>query len=476
MATARRLRPLILLLFAPVFACGGDSTPPIGPPASLERLVADTLEGTVGGPTSVPLRVRVTDADGQAVPGVAVDFRTTSGGGTVAVTTATGTVEAGAVVDSTDLNGEASVTWTLGTRTGLQDAAARVVTVGEVTFTALATADVPADLAQLDAAAFIGVAGAPADGPLVVRVVDQFNNVVPNASVGWSAITAGAAVASPTTSTDEDGVARVSVTLAPAPVLNLFAASLGSLAPDTFGVLGVVGTTDPRGDAFGTGDPAFVSHDVVFFGGTVVDSILVLYFRFVGPVAGTSTSGSQPANGLIGNLDLDLDRDSTTGLAALRQCIGGDSLGFGTDAFVELDQRSGFLSNFPDPPAGAVVVARVDSLSGADPCTAGFFGALLATVPEYRDSTVSLAVPLGFLQDDGEFDLTTFFGSAGTSTVTDVVPDSLAYTFTIPAPVAPAVAAGAPDRDVWRWLRGRLVPWTQVDAVNVRFARPERWK
>jgi len=162
---------------------------------------------------------------------------------------------------------------------------------------------------------------------------------------------------------------------------------------------------------------------------------------------------------LSGDYDLDLDADSLTGYLSLRECLGGPPAGIGVDAFVDLDQSH--LSGTAGVPPGAVAVFRVDSLVDRDRCASDFWGAQLVTVPFYQPTSVVLAVPLGFLQDDGAFSITTLFAHPGSATVTDIVPDSLPWSF-VPPPAAAALAAAGGD-SVWKSLAlprltGKVIP------------------
>ncbi len=457
-APPRRAAVGTLVALMLVVACGSE---PAGPAAAIESLLTAPLSGTVG--TAVPtLAARVTDASGNAVQGVAVTFSVTSGGGSLdpvaATAGATGALLlAPAVSDTTDNAGEVRARWTLGPTAGAQVVTAAVSGVSAISFPATATPDVPNATAIDDAAAFIGVVSGPADGPLIVQVSDRFGNAVPDATVSWSVLSGAGAVAASSSVSDASGLARTDVTLGPIAGLNLYRAQVGSLPPDTIGVVGVGGASDPAGDAVPTGT-TFPAHDATFLGAASVEGFLFLYVRFTAPVGPTALSGPQPATALFANYDLDLDRDTTTGFYTLRQCIGGPPLNFGADAFVDLDQRSAFLGIVSNPPPGAIAAVRVDSLTGTDRCASEFTGAVLATVPVYRANAVTLVIPLSFLADDGGFDLSTFMVSAGANTVTDVVPDSLALT--IPAPTASATTGAA---------RALAAAW---DGLHVRPARP----
>jgi hypothetical protein len=69
---------------------------------------------------------------------------------------------------------------------------------------------------------------------LVVKVVDQFNNVVPGAAVTFSDSGVGGSFPSPTVSTDATGKATEVYTLPPTPQTVHITASLSGVAPVTF--------------------------------------------------------------------------------------------------------------------------------------------------------------------------------------------------------------------------------------------------
>lgn len=441
------------VLLAVLAACGGEETAPAGPPAALADLSGTALTGTVGAELPDPLRVRVTDAAGQGVPGVAVNFTAGAGSGQVtAIPTTTSTSAAqlsvaAAVLDSTDANGEARARWTLGTVAGEQTVSVTVAGIETLVIRARADAGAPTAMEFLSSSAFIGVAGQQADGPITVRVRDQYNNPVRGVSVTWAALAGGGGVATAAGQTDSAGRAETTVMLGATHGLHLFSASAAGLGPDTVGVVAVFGVTDPSGDGLPTGDPAFPSHDVTVFGGTVVGNTLVLYYRFSGQVSPMVVSGNDPNNALLAFLEFDADQDSTTGYLAIRRCAEIDSLGFGVDAFLDLDPTSALLGSLPSPPDGAVPAARVDSLDSSDRCGAGFFGGLAAVVPVYRGNTVSVGVPLGLFVNGPVFDFTSLILNAAAPALTDIVPDSLPQAFDLSGAVAAqAIRSGATAR------------------------------
>lgn len=442
--------PLLLVLGA---ACGGG-VEPVGPPTAVVAIDPGPFTGTVGEALATPLRVRVTAADGRAVPGTAVRFAVTSGGGTVQL----GTLGGASLTDTTDQDGAAEAQWTLGTVAGAQGASAAVDGVGTVTFTATAEAGPAAVSIILEASAFIARVSSPTDEPLAVRVEDQYHNAVAGAVVNWTALTAGASVGAASTTSSADGIAQVGATLGAAPGFYLFGVQPVGLPTDTIGVIAVTAVADPVGDQAPIADPAYASHDATHFGAVVIADVLVLYARFAAPISANSATSGRTA--MTANYDLDVDGDSLTGYLTLRQCAGGDPLGFGTDAFVDLDPQSLYLSGQTGIPTGSVAVLRVDSLLGDDRCASSFNGSLLAAVPAYQPTTVSLVIPLAFLEDDGAVGFTHLFLHPATG-VTDILPDSAAWDF---VPTVVAGAPGAGSADPWSFLS---VPRPAGRAVRV---------
>ncbi len=470
-----------------VFTACGDSVQdpnviqepePQGPPTQIVAISADSFSGVVGTQLTEPLRVRVTDADGQGVSGVAVDFRVTSGFGTITVpaTGGLGLVAGGSaqalVADSTDANGEAEARWTLGTGAGTQTARAFVNNVGTVTFTAIAEADAPTQLFFSITSPLGGPKGSEAHSPIAAIVADQFENAVSGVTVSWSAVSAGASVGAASSVTNDSGLAEVTATLGLTHGIYLYTASLTSVGPDTIGILAVDGVEDPSGDAGPSGDPTLRAPDITFVGAAVVDTTLWLYLRFADPVDPNSASGSQPEGAVIGRFELDVDQDSATGYLPVVNCFLGDSVPIGVDALADLDARLQFLVSPPflDTIPGAVMFGIMDS-TVTDRCAHVFIVA--RTEPFFAARALALAVPLSALDDDGVMDILAFVASPAQTGnfITDIVPDSLFYTFLgsdAPLSVRMAGAGGAPE--AWRYLVSRSVERSQLYSVIRRRA------
>ena len=118
--------------------CGGDhATGPVQrTTAALTIAGGDGQTGSVAQPLANPLVLKVTDAQGGALPGVVVTWAVVTGAGSVGATSTT-----------TDAAGLASVTWTLGTVVGPNSVSAGATGLTSVSFLAVAFAGPPAQLA-----------------------------------------------------------------------------------------------------------------------------------------------------------------------------------------------------------------------------------------------------------------------------------------------------------------------------------------
>ena len=161
---------------------------------------------TVGTTLPTPIGVRVTDAGGDGVAGVAVTFAVTAGGGAVAA----------AAPVTTNAQGVASTTWTIGTVGGVSNNVATATAAGlsgsPVTFRASGTPGA--------GAAVIAVSGNNQNGqffqlvpaPLVAQVNDAYGNPVPGVALDWS-YSGGGSMSVPSGPTNALGQASVTRTL-----------------------------------------------------------------------------------------------------------------------------------------------------------------------------------------------------------------------------------------------------------------------
>jgi hypothetical protein len=208
MPASRRLATLLFLFVAA--GCDSPSTSKTPVPAAIAAVSGAVREGPVGAALPEPLVVRVTDADGRAVSGVAVQFVVTAGGGSLS--------DAQGV---TDAGGEARTQWTLGTVAGdTQRVEARLATsstpLPPAVFRAVGRGAAPGAPQRVGTAQRAGAAGAPLAEPLAVKVVDAFGNPLADVAVAWQVVAGGGTVTPASAVTGADGVAVASWSLGPA--------------------------------------------------------------------------------------------------------------------------------------------------------------------------------------------------------------------------------------------------------------------
>jgi Bacterial Ig-like domain (group 1) len=184
-------------------ACHDDSTTAPATATAVTVLSGGSQSGTVGAALPAPIVVQVKDQNGSAMAGVAV---------TLTVGTASGSVSATQL--TTDANGQVTVSWTLGTVAGTDTLAAQVGSLPVLDVLATATPDVPATLVVVTGDNQNGAVGTALPTALTVKVVDQYGNAVPNATVTF-ADDANGTLAATTVTTDTNGMAADTITLGP---------------------------------------------------------------------------------------------------------------------------------------------------------------------------------------------------------------------------------------------------------------------
>lgn len=181
MLNSKRLTLASLLLLA---ACGGGSGASSQPASALRVVAGGAQAGVVGQVLANPILVRVVDAQDRPVQGQLVNFRVTSGGGSVF---------AGSSISNAQ--GLVQERWTLGTSTSIeQTLEARAVdnTSGAAivfaTVAATSLADAPASIVIVSGDGQRGLTGAggPLPLPLVIHVTDRFGNPAEGVEVSWA--------------------------------------------------------------------------------------------------------------------------------------------------------------------------------------------------------------------------------------------------------------------------------------------------
>ena len=196
-----------LLLLASV-ACSGSTDVGTPAPTNVEAFGGTDQSGVVGTPLLDSLRVRVTDADGNGVPGVRVTWSVLTGGGQISPATTT-----------TNSTGGAAAQFTLGPSEGDHQAQAQVsgLAGSPVVFTAHGHIQplVPANIEAVDGDGQTGTVGVQLPDSLSVRVTDASGHAVPAVSVTWSLVTGGGTISPASSTTNGSGVASAAFTLGP---------------------------------------------------------------------------------------------------------------------------------------------------------------------------------------------------------------------------------------------------------------------
>ncbi len=199
------------------------------------RLVSgDPQNGTVNSTLLAPLVVQVTDAAGNPISGVTIEWTVAGGGSVSAASTVTGS------------DGQTSVTRTLGGTAGEQTTFATAVTSeplagSPVTFTHIATAGSATGVVKFSGDKQSGSPGERLGQPLVVQVLDGGGNPIPDRDVTWVIGQGGGSVSPVDTRTDAEGKASTQWTLGPSTGDNTVNAVVSGVGTATFSAVATAG-------------------------------------------------------------------------------------------------------------------------------------------------------------------------------------------------------------------------------------------
>ena len=171
-----------------------------GDAPQLRVISGDGQRGIVGTSLSQPLVIRVADANNSAIPCMIVRMNVKSPGATISPDSAT-----------TDAGGVVKVQrWTLAARAGAESV---VVSAGDASLAVSAEAlpGPPAQLTLVSGNDQIATLGSAMPAPLVVRVLDQFANPLPNVAVAFRPDTLPSVLSAPDVATDSAGRASTVV-------------------------------------------------------------------------------------------------------------------------------------------------------------------------------------------------------------------------------------------------------------------------
>ncbi len=196
-----------------------------GAPAAIEIVSGSAQTDTVAKTLGAPLVVKVTDAAGNALSGVTVNWARLAGVGAVSAPTST-----------TNAAGLASIQFTLGTSVGTANIGASVAGLAPTaTFTANAVAGKPASIAVVSGNGQTETILHVLPNPFVVKVVDAYGNVVSGATVTWTRMAGYGSPAGGTSTTNASGLASYSYYLGDVGGTETVNASVSGVgAPATF--------------------------------------------------------------------------------------------------------------------------------------------------------------------------------------------------------------------------------------------------
>lgn len=196
----------LVALVALLVACGGDATRPATPkPTALKLLSFPQVIGAAGESMSDLVKVKVTSASGDGVPGIVVSFTPAPNSGHVAQPTAT-----------TTSDGIATVQWTLGTVAGdkIDTVRASIAELPSASVSVIATVHA----AQLETLTALsgdmqpGTPGTPLPQPLVVVARDHFDNPISGVHINWT-VEGGGSISPASSITDSIGTASATWTM-----------------------------------------------------------------------------------------------------------------------------------------------------------------------------------------------------------------------------------------------------------------------
>ena len=171
-------------------------------PARLVVRGGDGQSVRAGRTLAEPFAIEVQAQDGGPVPGITVQFRAVTAGGTVSAASAI-----------SDASGLASTDIGVGRRAGEYSFEAASGALAPVSVVATAIAAPPAAITITSGAGQRATVGDPLGAPLVVRVTDELGEPADGATVGWSVIAGDGQLDAAQSTTDADGRASVSYVL-----------------------------------------------------------------------------------------------------------------------------------------------------------------------------------------------------------------------------------------------------------------------
>jgi hypothetical protein len=209
-----------------------------GPAYNIILISGNGQNATVGRQLLAAFVVEVQDQFGNSIPGENVWFNITSGGGSLSVINPV----------ISDVNGRAWVFLTLGTISGVNMVTAEIAGLGisQVIFSSTGISDSPFDIVVVSGNGQSGKVNTLLPAPLIVEVVDQYGNSVPNCNV-WFNITLGNGATSGLNPqiTDSNGRTQTNLNLGTSAGINTVTAEISSSGIDQVSFTAVGNPGDP---------------------------------------------------------------------------------------------------------------------------------------------------------------------------------------------------------------------------------------
>ena len=198
-------------------------------PTSVSVAAGDGQVGRVASTLPIDPVILVSDALGNPLAGITVNFGVASGGGSISATSVV-----------TNASGNASVQWTLGTTTVTNSIFAQVADLGIPYFFAEATAGPPATITAAYGNNQAVLAGNAVPTKPAALVSDVFSNPVPGVTVNFAVTQGGGSITGSPATTNADGIATLTGwTLGASPGTNTLQATTGALAAAEFTATGL---------------------------------------------------------------------------------------------------------------------------------------------------------------------------------------------------------------------------------------------
>ena len=207
-------RSRVMLVALAALACAEATPPPTGgddTPADIAAISGNNQTGIVGGTLGSPLVVRVTNADGDPLSAVTVNWSVTAGGGSLS-----------AASSSTDADGLAMVSYTLGAGAGANGVRATVASTSLTTnFAHTATAapvdNTPASIEIVSGDNQSAVVGTQLPAALVVLVRNASSQPLASIAVSWTVTQGGGSLGAANSNTSAQGQASNTYTVGGSP-------------------------------------------------------------------------------------------------------------------------------------------------------------------------------------------------------------------------------------------------------------------